>query len=297
MKTLVTGGCGFIGSHLVELLIRDGHTVVVVDNLATGHLANLAGLPPGAPVTFVQADVADVDIITPHFQGVEIVFHLAGLADIVPSITTPLTYHRANVDGTAAVLEAARAASSTAAVPSTLARWYVRGVVIEGTMSARPARWNTISTPWKCGVMMSTSATSAWTNVTGAPGGRPARLARCPVARLSTTTTVCPSRIRSSTRWLPMNPQPPVTSVFTVSGRPLVSARRRERGTARPATRRDRSTGTCVNRTVAAGCRASSSPHRTWGSGRGARPPCAGSYAGARKRVNDARIDFAQRGA
>lgn len=110
MKTLVTGGCGFIGSHLVELLIRDGHTVVVVDNLATGHLANLAGLPPGAPVTIVQADVVDVDLITPHFEGVEIVFHLAGLADIVPSITAPLKYHRANVDGTVAVLEAARAA-------------------------------------------------------------------------------------------------------------------------------------------------------------------------------------------
>ncbi len=110
MKALVTGGCGFIGSHLVESLAADGHAVVVLDNLASGRRANLDGLPPGAPVTVVEVDVADHEAIRPHFEGVRVVFHLAGLADIVPSIGDPLRYHRANVDGTVSVLEAARRA-------------------------------------------------------------------------------------------------------------------------------------------------------------------------------------------
>ena len=110
MRCLVTGGAGFIGSHLVERLLRDGHDVVVVDDLSTGRLENLATVRGDPRVTFVRASVADLDAIRPAFEGVERVFHLAALADIVPSIQRPLDYHRANVDGTAAVLEASRAA-------------------------------------------------------------------------------------------------------------------------------------------------------------------------------------------
>ncbi len=109
---LVTGGAGFIGSHLVERLLADGHRVTVVDNFATGHRSNLAPLLDrhGARLTVVEADVADAAAIAGAFDGVEQVFHLAALADIVPSIQRPLDYHRANVDGTVTVLEAARAA-------------------------------------------------------------------------------------------------------------------------------------------------------------------------------------------
>jgi UDP-glucose 4-epimerase len=107
VKTLVTGGCGFIGSHLVERLLAEGHAVVVLDNLATGRRENLSAAP-GARL--IEADVADHGAIAPFFEGVDVVFHLAGLADIVPSINDPLRYHRANVDGTIAVLEASRKA-------------------------------------------------------------------------------------------------------------------------------------------------------------------------------------------
>lgn len=110
MRALVTGGCGFIGSHLVERLTADGHEVVALDNLATGRRENLARLPRDARVTVVELDVADHEAIRPWFTSVDVVFHLAGLADIVPSIVRPLAYHQANVDGTVSVLEAVRAA-------------------------------------------------------------------------------------------------------------------------------------------------------------------------------------------
>ncbi|MCX5662613.1 MAG: SDR family oxidoreductase [Planctomycetota bacterium] len=108
---LVTGGAGFIGSHLVTRLLADGHAVRVVDNLASGRLQNLAhlGNPPPAGLTFHKLDIANLPELTPLMQGVDWVFHLAGLADIVPSIQLPAAYHHANVDGTFSVLEAARA--------------------------------------------------------------------------------------------------------------------------------------------------------------------------------------------
>lgn len=110
MKCLVTGGAGFIGSHLVERLLADGHSVTAIDNLAVGRLANIAPLADRDDFRFVQRDIADLEPGDPAFDGVERVFHLGAMADIVPSIQQPLIYHRANVDGTVAVLECARAA-------------------------------------------------------------------------------------------------------------------------------------------------------------------------------------------
>jgi UDP-glucose 4-epimerase len=107
VKALVTGGCGFIGSHLVERLLAEGHAVTALDDLATGRKDNLSG---AGAARFVNVDVADHATIVPIFEGVDVVFHLAGLADIVPSINDPLRYYRANVTGTIAVLEAARTA-------------------------------------------------------------------------------------------------------------------------------------------------------------------------------------------
>lgn len=109
-KTIVTGGAGFIGSHLTELLLQRGHQVLVLDNLSTGRLENLAHLKSSAGLSFHQVELDEFQSIRPLFDGVDWVFHLAGLADIVPSIERPLEYHRANVDGTVAVAEAARLA-------------------------------------------------------------------------------------------------------------------------------------------------------------------------------------------
>ncbi len=107
-KVIVTGGAGFIGSHLVERLLGDGHEVTVLDNFATGRAENLAQHKDEPRLTIHEVDVAELESIRPYFNGIEWVFHLAALADIVPSIQQPLKYHRANVDGTIAVLEAAR---------------------------------------------------------------------------------------------------------------------------------------------------------------------------------------------
>jgi UDP-glucose 4-epimerase len=115
VRALVTGAAGFIGSHLVDRLLADGHEVVAYDNLSTGRLRNLE--PPNRPgLTTVQADIRDGDAVLDAARGVETVFHLAALADIVPSIERPEAYHAANVDGTFSVLEAAREGGVSAVV-------------------------------------------------------------------------------------------------------------------------------------------------------------------------------------
>lgn len=107
---LVTGAAGFIGSHLVDLLLANQVRVVAVDNLATGRLANLAHHQGDARLAFHRLDICDHQALGAVAAGCDWAFHLAALADIVPSVQRPLDYHRANVDGTASVLEAARAA-------------------------------------------------------------------------------------------------------------------------------------------------------------------------------------------
>jgi len=107
LKAIVTGGAGFIGSHMVDLLVNNGYEVTVLDNLANGRLENIAHHK--GKVKFVNVDIGDyTQNIDHYFTDVEYVFHYAALADIVPSINNPLKYHKANVDGTINVLEAAR---------------------------------------------------------------------------------------------------------------------------------------------------------------------------------------------
>ncbi|MDP6043798.1 MAG: SDR family oxidoreductase [Dehalococcoidales bacterium] len=110
MKCLVTGGAGFIGSHLVDRLLQDGHQVVVLDNFINGRPENLAQHHGSPSLSLQQVDITDYESVPPHFRSVDWVFHLAALADVVPSIKRPLDYHRTNVDGTFNVLEAARLA-------------------------------------------------------------------------------------------------------------------------------------------------------------------------------------------
>ncbi len=108
-RCLVTGGAGFIGSHVVDRLLADGHEVVAIDNFASGRPENLKAAASSGRFTLHRADIADFETVRPLFTGVDWVFHLAAMADIVPSIQRPMVYHRANVDGTIAALEASRA--------------------------------------------------------------------------------------------------------------------------------------------------------------------------------------------
>ncbi len=105
---VVTGGAGFIGSHMVDLLVDEGFEVRVVDNLATGRLDNLAQHRGNPRVSFHQTDICDLTAHSSVVRGADLVFHFAGIGDIVPSIERPLDYMRANVTGTLAVLEACR---------------------------------------------------------------------------------------------------------------------------------------------------------------------------------------------
>ena len=106
MKAIVTGGCGFIGSHLVDLLVSQGLQVTVLDNLSSGRRENLQQVENQVQV--VECDISREGDWQQLFAGVDYVFHLAALADIVPSIKDPTSYFRTNVDGTFYVLEASR---------------------------------------------------------------------------------------------------------------------------------------------------------------------------------------------
>lgn len=112
MRALVTGGAGFIGSHLSERLLALGHEVAIVDDLSSGRLQNLRTFEHHAALSVHRIDIRNRAQLKPCFAGVDWVFHLAGLADIVPSIETPEFYFDTNVQGTFHVLECARAAKT-----------------------------------------------------------------------------------------------------------------------------------------------------------------------------------------
>ena len=106
MNILVTGGAGFIGSHLVRWLVEAGHAVRVLDNLVTAH--NLD--PVASAIDMRQADLQDADAVREAVVGVDYVFHLAALISVVQSVDQPLLTHAINVSATLGLLEAARAA-------------------------------------------------------------------------------------------------------------------------------------------------------------------------------------------
>ena len=109
---LVTGGAGFIGSHLVEELLRRGHTVRVADNLSTGKRDNIAAAQrdaqSGKDVDVAIGDLADFDFAKRAVAGMDVVLHQAAIPSVPRSIDDPLTSHRANIDATVSVLVAAR---------------------------------------------------------------------------------------------------------------------------------------------------------------------------------------------
>jgi len=108
MNILVTGGCGFIGSHLVESLLKKNHKVFVIDNLSNGRRENLAKIKNKKNLRVFISDITKKNHINKYFKNIDIVFHLAALADIVPSIEKPRKYYNANVLGTLNVLECAQ---------------------------------------------------------------------------------------------------------------------------------------------------------------------------------------------
>lgn len=110
MRVCVTGGAGFVGSHLVDRLLTDGHEVVVIDDLSTGSVENLADAFDH--IEFVEADIRDVARLDDAVAGCEVVYHQAALAAVARSIERPLDVHDVNVSGTLKVLLAARAADA-----------------------------------------------------------------------------------------------------------------------------------------------------------------------------------------
>ena len=106
MKSIVTGGAGFIGSHLVDALLTQGDDIIVLDNFSTGRPENLSHVED--QVELIESDLSLYGTWTKYFKGVDRVFHLAALADIVPSIENPDTYYQANVTGTFNVMKACK---------------------------------------------------------------------------------------------------------------------------------------------------------------------------------------------
>lgn len=104
MKSIVTGGAGFIGSHLCEKLVKLGHEVIVIDNFFIGKKKNLKQIKN--KIKIIKADITCYEKITKYFKKTDNVFHLAALADIVPSIENPKDYFQTNVLGTFNVLQA-----------------------------------------------------------------------------------------------------------------------------------------------------------------------------------------------
>ncbi len=107
-KVAVTGGAGFIGSHLAELLASRGYRVVILDDLSSGKMANIETLLGKGSAEFIQGSVVDLPLLKSVFQGTCCVFHLAALPGVPLSIDNPKAYHEVNVTGTLNVLLAAR---------------------------------------------------------------------------------------------------------------------------------------------------------------------------------------------
>src|SRR5262245_34138222 len=106
--SLVTGGAGFIGSHLVDALVRAGRPVRVLDDLSTGLADNLRHL--GSKIEFIQGTILDPAIVAKAVRGVRTIVHLGALASVARSVETPLVSHAACATGTLTVLDEARKA-------------------------------------------------------------------------------------------------------------------------------------------------------------------------------------------
>jgi UDP-glucose 4-epimerase len=135
MKALVTGGAGFIGSHVADALLGGGWEVVILDNLATGSTANL---PVGAE--FIEGDAGDADILGGIMPGCQAIFHLAAVSSVQDSLDRPLAVHDANLTATLTLLEAA--------VRHRIPRFvFSSSAAVYGDTGGRPAREDMTPSP------------------------------------------------------------------------------------------------------------------------------------------------------
>ncbi len=107
-KAIVTGGAGFIGSHLADELAGRGYRIVIIDDLSTGKTANIAGLVEKGGAEFIEGSITDLPLLQKAFKDARYVFHQAALPSVPRSIEEPLLYHQVNATGTLNVLIAAR---------------------------------------------------------------------------------------------------------------------------------------------------------------------------------------------
>jgi len=105
VKALVTGGAGFIGSHIVERLLKDGHEVIVLDDFSTGHRSNLAD---NEALAIVEGDISNPDTVKENMAGIDWVFHKAAVASVPKTVNDPVGSSAVNYQGTLHLLEAAR---------------------------------------------------------------------------------------------------------------------------------------------------------------------------------------------
>jgi UDP-glucose 4-epimerase len=136
MKVLVTGGAGFIGSHIAQRMAQDGHQVVILDNLATGRLVNLESF--AEQVDFTEGDVRDAALVKELCQGCDLVFHQAAVVSVPYSVEHPQESHDVNIQGTLNTLLAARDAGVKRLVFASSAAIYGEDPVLPKQEQMRP---------------------------------------------------------------------------------------------------------------------------------------------------------------
>jgi UDP-glucose 4-epimerase len=136
MRALVTGGAGFIGSHIATRLVESGHEVVVLDNFFTGHRKNLDGI--AKEVRIIEADVRDAAAVTAAAAGCELIFHEAAIVSVPFSVERPQESHDVNIQGTLNVLQAARATATRRVVFASSAAIYGEEPTLPKTEAMRP---------------------------------------------------------------------------------------------------------------------------------------------------------------
>lgn len=159
MQVLVTGGAGFIGSHLAAALAAQGHQVRVLDNLSSGRRENLAG----AAVELVVGDIRDWVVVETAVSGCDLVFHQAALVSVPQSIAEPRQNHQVNVDGTFHVFEAARQAGVRRVI-------YASSAAVYGNLPGLPKRESdplAPISPYAAAKLMNETMAQAYTAVYG----------------------------------------------------------------------------------------------------------------------------------
>lgn len=159
MQVLVTGGAGFIGSHLAAALAAQGHQVRVLDNLSSGRRENLTG----AAVELVVGDIRDLAVVETAVSGCDLVFHQAALVSVPQSIAEPRQNHQVNVDGTFHVFEAARQAGVRRVI-------YASSAAVYGNLPGLPKRESdplAPISPYAAAKLMNETMAQAYTAVYG----------------------------------------------------------------------------------------------------------------------------------